>query len=350
MSTILVVAANLISSPDAMLRTHKDDDAHVITLAEDLAKNGQLSAVRVVKDGDMYIHEDGACRLTATRVNAENGIATKGMEIGEVIADVSDYPSEDAMWADLLARQIRANAHVKATGPRQYADSINRMHTDFGMSVPEISEAIGLSTEMIYRWLRALRLPENVMEMLKNGEITLVNAAAMAKVYGQLDEDLQEKVLANKALSIGDFKGILTEVTDEMADRKTEATTEVVTDDEGKPVLDEDGKPKRRKIKKEKVFEAKKTLLGKTELLNLLDVAVELFETEPNEYNRGRLEALQEIFNVHPAGIEAQQADYQAKLAAADARKKQKAIEAAQKAKEEADNALASLEATPESN
>ena len=293
----LVIGLDKIIAPEYLLRPWTAEDAEVIERAGDLEANGQLQPISVWSDKEagVFVRGDGGCRFTATELLAKEGRTIKGLNKNQIYVvvrgDKSDFKSDDDFNAAVMGEQIRSNAQATATSAKNYAEAIYKLNVHLKRTTAEISSAIGISEKQVYKWLKTLRLPANVFEMLQEGEITLANASAMAKVYGKLPVELQETLIAGKDRTATDFNELITEVTEELKSLNK-------------------ANPKK---KTEPVFIAKRQIKSKAILTSTLDNAIEKAESDPSPFNLGFLEALQFVFSVTPLEVADSETDWNTK-------------------------------------
>jgi len=186
MAKIISIAVANLRAPADLLRLHNDVKAdYIVERQKDLAANGQISPISVWDNGDgTFTHGDGSCRIVSVRGLAEQGVAVKGLQVGEIKCVVEGMYSP-AIAESIFTQQIRANAHLKATAAKEYVAAIDRLQNKFNHSPAEVQEILGIAPSTYYNWLKVIRLPEDVREKVAAGEIGINNAIELSRVIGK---------------------------------------------------------------------------------------------------------------------------------------------------------------------
>lgn len=154
-----------------------DLDAHIDTLAQSIAQVGVREPLRVVwKDGDGYVRS-GHCRLRASIRAIEHYKAE--LKTVPVIAE-NRYATD----ADQVCGQIIDNSGKPLTA-FETAKVLKKL-IDLGWSGQDIAAKIGKSASYVSQVLDLLLLPQNIMDMVKRGE---VSATLAIQTYKSLNED-----------------------------------------------------------------------------------------------------------------------------------------------------------------
>ena len=152
--------------PDpAQPRKQFDDDA-LNQLADSITENGLLQpiAVRPKKLGTGYIIIAGERRWRAARLAGLD-------EVPVIIKDVSDEQAAALALIENLQRED-LNAIEEATGYKQLMER-------YGMTQEQVAKRVGKSRPAIANALRLLNLPQKVMDMVGEGEVSPGHARAL---------------------------------------------------------------------------------------------------------------------------------------------------------------------------
>ena len=163
-------------------RKNFDEDA-MAALAESIGENGLLQpiAVRAKKTGPGYVIIAGERRWRACRMAGLNDVPV-------VIKEVSD---EQAMELALVE-----NLQREDLDPVEEATGIRELMTRCGLTQEQAAQKLGKSRSALANSLRLLNLPENVLELLKSGFLSLGHAKVL---LGLPNEDLMRQAAAEVA-------------------------------------------------------------------------------------------------------------------------------------------------------
>ena len=162
------------------------DEEALAELADSIAQHGILQPllVRPLPDGG-YQLVAGERRWRASRMA---GL----MEVPVVIREMSD---SEMMQISMIENLQRENLN-----PIEEAMGYKRLSEEYGLTQEEISKSVGKSRPVIANALRLLKLPESVLEMVKNGEISSGHARALLAI-----EDEQQLIETANAIVKNDL-------------------------------------------------------------------------------------------------------------------------------------------------
>ena len=161
-------------------RKQFDEDA-LMELADSIRQHGVIQPLLVRPlDNGMYQLVAGERRWRASRMA---GL----MEVPVVIRDLSDHEAmEIALIENLQRRDL--NVIEEALGYQQLMDK-------YDMTQEKVAERVGKSRPAVANALRLLNLPEQVIEMVKAGEVTAGHARALLKLEDEEDIiDIAKKI------------------------------------------------------------------------------------------------------------------------------------------------------------
>ena len=189
-------------------------DEEKIKILSESIKNYGVSQPIVLKPDDKgkYMIIAGERRYRASKLARKSDIP----------AVIKDIPMKDIMEIALIE-----NLQREELNPIEEALAYRSLIKNYEVTQEEISEAVGKSRPHITNTLRLLNLPQKIMDMIDQGQITAGHGKALLRVN---DENLQLE-LANKVIA------------EELSVRATEALAKKICEDNIKEV------PKRSKEK-----------------------------------------------------------------------------------------------------
>lgn len=166
------------------------DPVALAELAEDIAKRGVLQPIFVRRietpNGDGYELIFGGRRLRASRLAGASVIPA-------IIVEMTD--------AEVLETQIIENAKRKDITEIEEAESYERLQTEHGYSVADISAKIGKSIGYVYARLKLCALIPDARAALAAGRLTPSTALLVARVPAELQKDALTELEADEDLA-----------------------------------------------------------------------------------------------------------------------------------------------------
>jgi len=255
-----------------------------------------IFTVRPESDGTFTVI-DGNTRLFVIKEAIKRG----NQKIIDRFGDGLNVMVEEKSDIDLLAGAIVGNATHRDTKPVSYAQALKKMlviSTDPEMCVEKLSSMTGLSVETINKYLGLLNLPEGVKSLVDTRAIPIQNGLGLLKLSLE-DQTDPETIVKAQTLTTQEFGAEVEKIiAQERADKKAKAKGTIA-----------------------QFVPVPKMLSGK-EIGDLWEKAKYAYESDSSEYNRIRLEVLDEIFQADEKSIAAQRAAWEARNANADAKKK----------------------------
>ena len=148
----------------AQARTYFDETA-LLELADSISRHGILQPIAVRKKNNGYYEIiAGERRWRASKIAGLN-------EIPAIIKEVDDQQAGELSLIENLQRE-NLNPVEEARG---YRDLMEK----FGLTQDQVAKQVGKSRSAVANMLRLLDLPDSVLEMLKNGEISAGHAKAL---------------------------------------------------------------------------------------------------------------------------------------------------------------------------
>ena len=182
------------------------DEEKIKILSESIKNYGVLQPI-VLKPDDKgkYMIIAGERRYRASKLARKSDIP----------AVIKDIPMKDIMEIALIE-----NLQREELNPIEEALAYRSLINNYDVTQEEISEAVGKSRPHITNTLRLLNLPQKIMDMIDQGQITAGHGKALLRVN---DENLQLE-LANKVIA------------EELSVRATEALAKKICEDNIKEV------------------------------------------------------------------------------------------------------------------
>ena len=169
------------------LQPRKDfDEEAIASLADSIKDHGLLQPIVVRPYGRAYQIVAGERRWRAARVAG----------LGEVPVVIKEFSDSEAMQIALIENLQRENLN-----PVEEALGYRELSEKYDMTQESIAEMTGRSRSAVTNAIRILGLPDEVLEMIRNGSVS----TGHAKVLLALDD---EKIIKELAAQVAD--GVLT--------------------------------------------------------------------------------------------------------------------------------------------
>ncbi len=165
------------------------DEDSLDELAESIKEKGVIQPILVRQKGDVYELIVGERRLIAAK---RAGLSV----IPAIVRDVSDSESAELALVENLQR--------RDLNPIEEALAYKRLIKEFGYSQEELAKRVGKDRATVANTIRLLNLPDEIIEMLKKGEISPGHARAILSLKDTSSQvELARKVKKEK-LSVRD--------------------------------------------------------------------------------------------------------------------------------------------------
>ena len=163
-------------------------------LAESIREHGIIQPLVIRRFGDLYEIVAGERRWRAAR---EAGLT----EVPCIIREFTD--EENALIA------IIENMQREDLNPIEEAMGLQKMIEIYGLTQDEVSKSVSKSRPYISNALRLLKLPEEIQEEVRDGNLSSGHARALAAVSDkQLQKDLCSRTI-REGLSVRDVEKIV---------------------------------------------------------------------------------------------------------------------------------------------
>ncbi|MHC4500844.1 MAG: ParB/RepB/Spo0J family partition protein, partial [Planctomycetota bacterium] len=158
------------------------DQQELADLAESIRANGVIQPIIVRRSGSGYQLIAGERRLRAAQMAHLNAIPA-------VIRQATDE--------ELMELALIENIHRTDLNPIERAKAYQSYLATFSLTQAEAAERLGEDRSVIANYLRLLDLPNEIKQMLADGELTMGHARA---ILGLPTDELRRK-LANRAMA-----------------------------------------------------------------------------------------------------------------------------------------------------
>jgi len=150
------------------------DDESISTLADSIKQHGILQPLLVRPYGNGYQIVAGERRWRAARM----------LGLSEVPVQIKEFSDAEAMQIALIENLQRENLN-----PIEEAKGYNELIESYDMTQEEVAKTVGRSRSAVSNSVRLLSLPEEILEMLECGNISVGHGKAL------LSFDDEEKML-----------------------------------------------------------------------------------------------------------------------------------------------------------
>lgn len=150
------------------------DDETISALADSIKEHGILQPILVRPYGSGYQIVAGERRWRAARM----------LGMSEVPVQIKELSDLEAMQLALIENLQRENLN-----PVEEAKGYSKLVESYGMTQEEVAKTVGRSRSSVANAMRLLALPEEIQEMLENGDISTGHGKAL------LAFDDEEKML-----------------------------------------------------------------------------------------------------------------------------------------------------------
>ncbi|HEY0514773.1 MAG TPA: ParB/RepB/Spo0J family partition protein [Thermoanaerobaculia bacterium] len=165
-------------------RTHFDEAA-IEDLAASVRAQGIVQPLVVTPEGDGYAIIAGERRWRAAR---KAGLATVPVVVRQVADD-----------RELLELALVENLQRSDLNPIEEAEAYAALQEKFGLSQEEVATRVGKARTTVTNALRLLRLPDEVLDLLRGGQLT----AGQARPLLALQDPEEQIRIADRAVREG---------------------------------------------------------------------------------------------------------------------------------------------------
>lgn len=157
-------------------------------LSASIRERGVLQPIIVSRTGD------GTFNLIAGERRWRASILAGLKKIPALIKNVA---SKDALEIALIE-----NIQREDLNPIETAEAFNRLQQDFHMTQEELAGKVGKERATVANYLRLLKLPDEIKDMLFNGSLSMGHARALLSIEGRLNQIEASRKIIKKGLSV----------------------------------------------------------------------------------------------------------------------------------------------------
>ena len=183
------------------------DEAGLSELAASIAEHGVLQPLTVRRVGrDGYQIIAGERRWRAAR-----------------IAGLSEVPARIIEADDRKATELALVENLQREGlnPVEEAAGYRTLMTEYGLTQEEVSDTVGKSRSLVANTLRLLRLPEDVLALLKDGEIAPGAARALLSLENGTDISAAAAEVVRTGMSVREAEAYVKRLNSARSRRKS---------------------------------------------------------------------------------------------------------------------------------
>ena len=157
-------------------------------LSASIKEKGVLQPIIVSRTGD------GTFNLIA---GERRWRASRLAGLKKIPALIKNVASKDALEIALIE-----NIQREDLNPIETAEAFNRLQLEYNMTQEELAEKVGKERATVANYLRLLKLPEEIKDMLYNGVLSMGHARALLSVEGRLNQIEAARKIIKKGLSV----------------------------------------------------------------------------------------------------------------------------------------------------
>lgn len=173
-------------------------DAAIKELSESIKEKGVLQPVIVCReDGGGFRLIAGERRLRASRMAG----------LKKIPAIIRDTNPEDSLEVALIENIQRENL-----GPIETAVAFQRLMKEFGLTQEELSKKVSKDRATVANYLRLLKLPDEVKELINGEKLSMGHARAIASLDDRQRQILIAREVVRKGLSVRETEALVSKI------------------------------------------------------------------------------------------------------------------------------------------
>jgi ParB family transcriptional regulator, chromosome partitioning protein len=157
-------------------------------LSASIREKGVLQPIIVSRSGD------GTFNLIAGERRWRASMLAGLKKIPSLIKNVA---SKDALEIALIE-----NIQREDLNPIETAEAFNRLQQDYSMTQEDLALKVGKERATVANYLRLLKLPDEIKDMLYNGSLNMGHAKALLSIEGRLSQIEASRKIIKKGLSV----------------------------------------------------------------------------------------------------------------------------------------------------
>ena len=165
-------------------------------LARSLEENGFVQPIVVRKSGDRFQIIAGERRWRAAQL----------LGLRKIPAVVKPLGDHQLMQAALIENLQRENLN-----PMEEARAYQRLANEFGLTQEEVSRRTGKDRSTVANFLRLLKLPSLVQELVKAGQLSMGHARALLALDSSQSQELLAKQASTRGWSVRRVESVVSQ-------------------------------------------------------------------------------------------------------------------------------------------
>jgi ParB family chromosome partitioning protein len=158
------------------------NDATIDELARSIREHGIVQPLLVTRSGERYRLIAGERRFRAA---VKAGLATVPVVVKERMKE-----------GDALQIALIENIQREDLNPIEEAMAYQQLHQEFGLTQEEIARRVGKDRSTVANFLRLIKLPDSVKQLLAGGQLSMGHARALLAVdSAKRQEQLAQRVV-----------------------------------------------------------------------------------------------------------------------------------------------------------
>jgi len=181
--------------PNPLQPREQFDPKQFNALKESIRRQGLIQPIAVRQIGDQFEIVAGERRWKAV----------KELELDSIPAYVLEIENE----RHLLEVSMLENIHRSNLNPIEIAQGYQRLTAEFNLTQQQISDAFSVDRSTVTNMIRLLKLPMEIQDSLKNGEISTGHARALLALPKPADQKKLWKQIVKENLSVRQVEALL---------------------------------------------------------------------------------------------------------------------------------------------
>jgi ParB family chromosome partitioning protein len=170
------------------------NDSSLNELAHSIKEKGVLQPIIVRRAGD------GTFTIIA---GERRWRAASKAGLKKIPAIIKDTAPSDSLEIALIENLQREDLN-----PIETAEAFQRLMKEFDLTQEELATKVGKERATVANYLRLLKLPEEVKELINNGTISMGHARAILSVEGKANQIEVARAIVNKKLSVREAEAL----------------------------------------------------------------------------------------------------------------------------------------------
>jgi ParB family chromosome partitioning protein len=121
-----------------------------------------------------------------------------------ILADLKKIPAliKNVASKDSLEIALIENIQREDLNPIETAEAFSRLVKDFNLTQDELSDKVGKERATVANYMRLLKLPDEIKDLIYNGALTMGHARALLSIEGRTAQAQAGRKIVKKGLSV----------------------------------------------------------------------------------------------------------------------------------------------------